>query len=268
MEDNEIYEKIETPNGTTFQKLGSNNNSEFELFVWLLHKAIIIGLIALCIITIRNIVALPILTHFGFSQYCNNIVHLESDNYLKLQSYKYLKLQSSFTSFEVPVTISQAENKDKAIGILNSGQIVHYYGYKRSNYITWVAVKYFNNDSFVYCWIYLPKDIGIKFFGLGSKEGYFNVYDTEPFSEKRKQKYKTELLESININIVSKALDKQKLIESPSFKSDYVKLKKQYPWKTENQLVFVSKNDFQKVEMIYDKYLSRNNIEKAILQKH
>jgi len=208
---------------------------------------IVLGMIIVAIFTFfSNALNLETIFRFGFRQYGNNTIHLHEDYYCVAKE-----------SFKVCKDIVPIEDIARSTLVtFNPGNRFEFKGYISKEYVTWVAISFFNKNERIDAYAYMPYVLDISTF---MEEGISNQ-SFRSFSSDEMEKYKShyrdvfmkELQKKIHLKEVTGSENIQKIIESSRFKVI------EFISSDENTVYYCNADDYKEVERLYHMYLGNN----------
>jgi len=151
--------------------------------------AFILLILILSYFILKNVVALPVIQHFGTHQYLLNILRFHSDRYGMINN-----------QVEFYDNIIWMQNKDisKNRLVLHKGNMFRYKGYIEKENVEWIAAVIYKDQKPYYGYFVVPKE---------NKDYYYKVYYGNGFyiwsdiKELRDERYRRELNNS-NLKIM------------------------------------------------------------------
>jgi hypothetical protein len=204
---------------------------------------------------VSNVCNFKTILTYGPSQYFANIVHFHKDYYCKTAS-----------THEIYEDILQAGSiedsaKKHVIAKLKPGQRFKLNGYKRKEYVTWVAANVANGSELIYGYFMVPDKIKMPTFwsyleGLWEEpKPFYNKYfseiprkSTEEYRKGLFSTYKTKLRQTVKLKSATDPAEMQKIKESKEFKIiDGIS--------SDTTVYYCPASDYKKAEALWEAYL-------------
>jgi len=154
---------------------------------------------------LRNVVAFPVMQHYGNEQYLQNIYHFHHDDYgfveEKMEMYEKI--------------INMADMSNSKHLVLHRGNMFRYKGYIEKENVRWIAALVYNDEKPYYGYFVVPKESSYKnnqFYYLSSNFPWADL------TNKRDESYIEELARNkVNIMTAIGGLKMQEIRESNKY---------------------------------------------------
>ena len=216
---------------------------------------IILFIIAFIFTTLSNIFNFDVIFRFSPIQYSYNLVHLHQD--FSCIAQKEIKVYQNIIKID--------EMDRTGAYVIRPGDRFGLKGYRKTGYVTWLAVEVYIKDSQLNGYAYLPDDLDIPTFAAAlsfiTETEITNPYFRElNYNElvTLKDTYRSSFLESVNrhckLYMAQGAENMQRIKESKEYKilpAEYIK--------TDNDTAYYCLTEhYPTVQKLYDTYLGNN----------
>lgn len=154
---------------------------------------------------LKNVVAFPVVQHFGTDQYLQNILHFHSDDYGHIRS--DVELYDKIIDMQDRVSLNHL--------VLHRGNMFLYKGYIEKEHVRWIAALVYKDQKPLYGYFVVPKENDI------TNNKYYSINSNFPWAQltgKRDESYIAVLNKSnIVLRQAKGSLKMQKIKESKKY---------------------------------------------------